>query len=122
MTDAVIQSLTDLSGLTIFPRTSVDAVQGLDDFTSDLETRIPKLLNQSITITNSQWDSTTKMFNAPCGIATSSNNLIIAPAPSSYEVWGDCKIRAISQENGYIKFQCVTIPDGAISVNIMALE
>lgn len=73
----------------------------------------------TISIATSAWSSKSATVN--CSIATASNTLIIAPAPSSHSAWGTGKVRATAQAAGKITFACDTVPTAAVSVNVVAL-
>lgn len=117
---AEIKTLTSADGSTaIYPRTTIEAVYGLENFDEKLEEKIPKVLSETVNIATSAW--TSKTATVSCSIATAINNLIIAPSPSSYAAWGNSKIRATAQAAGEITFTCDTVPIAAVSVNIVAL-
>ena len=63
--------------------------------------------SNSVTITNS--------------LITASNIVIVAPSPESYVEWGACKVRAVTQSNGSLTFECDEVPSAAITANIVVI-
>jgi hypothetical protein len=141
---AEIKTLTNADGSqVVYPRTTIEAVYGMENFPSELENKVPvtRTINgkglgenifltasdvgatsfntATISIATSKWSSNEATISCP--IVTTSNTLIVAPAPSSYGTWGDCKIRATAQAAGTITFTCDEVPTAEVSVNIVAL-
>jgi hypothetical protein len=60
-----------------------------------------------------------KQQNVACGGVLVNSILIVSPDPSSYLTWRACGVRAISQNNGTINFECMTVPTAGITVNVL---
>lgn len=71
------------------------------------------------TIAASGWSSNSATISN--NLITASNTIIIAPAPTSYVTWGECKIRAVTQTAGKITFQCDSAPTTSVTVNLVIL-
>ena len=143
MSQAKIKTLTDDSGAIIYPKTKVEAVYGLENVNNRIDSKVPtdrtingKSLNANITLTatdvgatsftpisvtiaTSAWSSNSATVS--CSAVTATNTLIVAPAPNSYGVWGNSKIRASAQGNKTITFICDSTPAETVNVNIVAL-
>ena len=50
---------------------------------------------------------------------TESNNIIVSPHPDYYSEYTSANIRAVSQSNGSVEFECDTVPSGNVQVNIL---
>ncbi len=50
---------------------------------------------------------------------TESNNIIVSPHPDYYSEYTAANIRAVSQSNGSVEFECDTVPSGNVQVNIL---
>ncbi len=50
---------------------------------------------------------------------TESNNIIVSPHPDYYSEYTAANIRAVSQSNGSVEFECDTVPSGLVEVNIL---
>lgn len=138
MATAEIKTLTSADGSTIvYPRTTAEAVSGIENSFvphsrtingKDLSLDISLTANDvgatsftpvTVSIATSAWSSNTATVS--CSVVTASNTLIVAPAPTSYSAWGNCKIRATAQAAGSITFTCDSVPTDDVSVNIVAL-
>ena len=50
---------------------------------------------------------------------TESNNIIVSPHPDYYSEYTAENIRAVSQSNGNVEFECDTVPSGLVEVSIL---
>jgi len=50
---------------------------------------------------------------------TESNNIIVSPHPDYYSEYTAANIRAVSQSNGSVEFECDTVPSGLVEVSIL---
>lgn len=50
---------------------------------------------------------------------TESNNIIVSPHPDYYSEYTAANIRAVSQSNGNVEFECDTVPSGLVEVSIL---
>ena len=71
----------------------------------------------TVTIATSDWSSNVCTKNVT-GV-TSSNHIIVSPAPASYLAYGEAQIRAVSQGSGTISFACESVPSSSVTVNVM---
>ena len=72
-----------------------------------------------LTIDPSDWDNNTVTKSVA---VTSNNNVIVGPAPDSYDLYGLCKIRCTQQVTGGIVLTCITVPTQVIYVNVLVLN
>lgn len=70
-----------------------------------------------VTIATSDWSSNVCTKNVT-GV-TSSNHIIVSPAPASYLAYGEAQIRATAQGSGTVTFACESTPSASVTVNIM---
>lgn len=71
----------------------------------------------SITIAAGDWAGNT-CTKSVSGV-TASNNIIVAPDPSSYVDYCSAQIRATAQGAGTVTFACTTAPSGSVGVNVL---
>lgn len=50
---------------------------------------------------------------------TKTSNVIVTPAPESYLVWAESLIRAVTQADGSLTFQCEDVPADVVTANIL---
>lgn len=134
MSQAIIKTLVDENEVTIYPRTTVEAVYGLEgigdhvDDTANPHKVTAKQIgamtaNQMVVVLSaSSWNTSTLTTSVSCANVTSSNVIMVSPAPASYTDYGTCKIRAIEQSSKSLKFKCDTIPTVDIPVNVVAIN
>lgn len=88
---------------------------------SDVESELAAKANASsavsVTIAVADWSSNT-CTKAVTGV-TASNNIVVAPSPSSFLAYGEAQIRATAQGNGTVTFTCETVPDTLINVIVL---
>lgn len=70
----------------------------------------------------SSWNTSTKKIILGFTGVTSSNTIIVGPAPTSQDEWSKCQIWCTAQGNGTITLQCKTIPSKKITVNVIILN
>lgn len=69
------------------------------------------------TLAVNSWSSSTQTVSVT-GV-TSSNNVIVAPAPASISDYTTAGIYCSAQGSGTLTFTCDTVPTSAITVNVM---
>lgn len=74
------------------------------------------------TITVNDWNNGTTCTKSGLTGVTSTNNIIINPAPSSYKAFTESVVRATAQGNGSITFTCDSTPTAAITINVLVLN
>lgn len=74
----------------------------------------------SATIQVANWSSYSATISVP-GV-TSSNTVIVSPAPSSLSDWTDNEVKCTGQGSGTLTFTCATTPNSAISVNVVVIS
>lgn len=88
---------------------------------TDLQNALNAKANPSsavaVTIASSDWSSNT-CTKAVTGV-TASNNIIVAPDPSSFTDYADAQIRATAQGSGTVTFACGTVPSGSVTVQVL---
>ena len=53
---------------------------------------------------------------------TASNVVVVAPAPASFKVWGECGVYASAQAEGKLTFTAENKPDAALTVNVLCVN
>lgn len=71
------------------------------------------------TLVVADWSSNTQTVNVT-GV-TSSNNVIVAPAPASQADYTTAGILCTAQGSGTLTFTCTTVPSSAITVNVLII-
>ena len=87
------------------------------DLQDALDAKADKSVAVSVTIAVADWSSQT-CTKSVSGV-TSSNNIVVAPAPASFLTYGSSQIRATAQGSGTVTFACETVPAEAVTVNVM---
>lgn len=72
----------------------------------------------STTISVANWNATTTCTKSVTGV-TSSNGVIVTPAPASISTWTSNGVYCSAQGSGTLTFTCSTTPSSDITVNIM---
>jgi len=74
----------------------------------------------SISIATSDWSnkSTTKSATG----VTSSNTVIVSPAPASMTAWGDAGMKCTAQGTNTLTFTCEELPTATVTVNVVILS
>lgn len=80
---------------------------------------LPSSTSVTITIAVSDWSSKT-CTKSVTGV-TASNNIVVAPSPTSFLAYGEAQIRATAQGSGTVTFACETVPTEAVMVNVLIL-
>lgn len=70
----------------------------------------------TITIAVSDWSNNT-CTKTVSGV-TANNTVIISPAASSFEAYGEAQVRATAQGANQITFTCTDVPSSALTVNV----
>lgn len=78
------------------------------------------LTSLTVTLTVANWSSDTQTVTAT-GV-TASNDVIVAPAPSSMDDYVAAGIVCTAQAANSLTFTCSTVPTNAITVNVMVLS
>ena len=71
------------------------------------------------TLSSSSWSSNTQTVSVS-GV-TSSNTVIVSPAPASISAYGDAGVYCSAQGAGTLTFACSTTPSSSITVNVVIL-
>ena len=74
---------------------------------------------KTASLTVAGWDSSAKTQTVSVAGVTANSNIIVTPAPASYEAWGAAGIRATAQADGTVTFTCDTVPTEAITAQIL---
>ena len=72
----------------------------------------------STTISVANWNATTTCTKSVTGV-TSSNGVIVTPAPASISTWASNGVYCSAQGSGTLTFTCTSTPSADITVNIM---
>lgn len=101
-------SIADVTGL----QSALDNKQAAGSYAAESQAKTASL-------TVDGWDSSALTQTVSVAGVTASNNIIVAPAPASYEAWGAAGIRATAQADGTVTFTCDTVPTEAITAQIL---
>lgn len=74
----------------------------------------------SITIAVADWAGGTSCTKA-VSVAKSNNTILYSPDESSYMEFAQSEVRVSAQASGQLTFVCASVPESAITVNIVAL-
>lgn len=74
----------------------------------------------SITIAVADWAGGTSCTKA-VSVAKSNNTILYSPDESSYTEFAQSEVRVSAQASGQLTFVCASVPESAITVNIVAL-
>lgn len=78
------------------------------------------VLSPPISIAANEWANNSVTKNAT-GVTTS-NTVIVSPAPASFVDYGKSLIYCSAQGNGTLTFECETTPTSTITVNVLILD
>lgn len=76
------------------------------------------ITSTTTTISVANWNATTTCTKSVTGV-TSSNSVIVTPAPASISTWTSNGVYCSAQGSGTLTFTCSTTPSADITVNIM---
>lgn len=78
----------------------------------------------AVTIPTTGWTSVTDGYYKDVTVSSVSatSTVIVAPAPSFFDKWGECKLKATELSTNTIRFECETIPDEALTVNVLIFK
>ena len=90
-------------------------VAGWED-TSTSPTTLPLLVvaNWVLNQQNNKYEQTVN-----CAGVTASNTVFVGPSPVNTEEWGQCGVYCYDQGAGTLSFRCDTVPQNALSVNVI---
>ena len=71
----------------------------------------------SVSIVASAWSGNTATVSVP-GVTTTSN-LVVTPAPASFEAWCEAGVRATTQNAKNLTFTCTDVPATDLTANIL---
>lgn len=94
-----------------------DVAADLAAMSSAIGSKADPSIAVSVTIAVADWSNQT-CTKSVSGV-TASNNIVVAPAPASHIAYGEAQIRATAQGSGTVSFACETVPDVAVTVNIL---
>ena len=116
-----VKTIKDGNSDIIYPQTKTQAIFNNDS--KNLQTILDnKNSTQSTTITllASSWNLNAQIILIN-GV-TDSNHVVVTPAPSDVQNWGDYNIKCSRQGNGWLAFKCDETPENNISVNILIFD
>lgn len=80
----------------------------------------PQHTAQAVTLAAADWENGQQMVSA-AGVTTS-NTVIVSPAPTSTAVYGEMGIYCSAQGAGTLTFSCDTVPTASITVNMAIFD
>ena len=145
--EAAFAMLNDSDVITLLPLGRVTSVNGqTGEVTLSIPTKTSDLTNDSgfitsapvtsvngqtgaVTVGNAQsinlavagWNATTKEMTVIAVGVTVDNVVFVTPDPASFDAWSGSGVRCISQSINQLTFYCDTIPQSALSANIVYL-
>lgn len=76
------------------------------------------ITSTTVSITVANWNATTTCTKSVTGV-TSSNNVIVTPAPASINTWNSNGVYCSAQGSGTLTFTASTTPSADMTVNVM---
>lgn len=99
----------------------ISSITLLDGNTYNLkDKRITSMAQTSTSLTVAGWSSNTQTKTVS-GV-TANSILVISPAPASISAYGASGIYASAQGTNSITFKCETVPESAITANILIIN
>lgn len=89
--------------------------------TAAVNTKQAKHKTGSANVGTSSWNSS-NVASATISGVTSSNSIIVTPAPASYETWVNCGIRCTGQGTNSITLTARSKPSSQITVQVLILD
>lgn len=74
----------------------------------------------TVTLAVASWSNKNQTVTAS-GVTTS-NTIIVTPAPASFLAYGEAQVRCISQATNSLTFQCEDVPTVALTVNVTCIN
>ena len=80
-------------------------------------------LPRTVTLGVAAWTGAEAPFQQTASVegATATNIKIISPAPASVDEYASCGVKATTEGAGTITFACTTVPENALTVNVVIL-
>lgn len=83
-----------------------------------LDGKASKSSGVAVAIAVADWSGGTTCTKSVTGV-TASNNIVVAPDPSSSDKYGEFGVKATAQGSGTVTFSASATPDSAITVNVL---
>lgn len=95
-----------------------NSISSLNTTVGDLSTgKQDKITSTTATLTVAGWSDNTQTVLVS-GLTTA-HKVIVSPAPANHEAYASAGIYCLLQNNGSLTFTCKTVPESALTVNIM---
>ena len=80
-------------------------------------------LPRTVTLGVAAWTGAEAPFQQTVSVegATDTNVKVVSPAPASIDEYASCGVKATTEGVGTITFACTTVPDNALTVNVVIL-
>ena len=80
-------------------------------------------LPRTVTLGVAAWTGAEASFQQTVSVegATATNIKVISPAPASVDEYASCGVKAAAEGAGTITFACITVPENALTVNVVIL-
>ena len=75
----------------------------------------------SVLLLASGWNADTKQQTVSVSDMTASANIIVSAAPDSFMAYAQAGIRGTAQGTGTLTFTCETVPEEAVTANVIIL-
>lgn len=100
---------------------SAAPVTSVNNQTGAVSLTIPTITNTTATLSSSNWNSTSHTQSVTVSGVTTSNTVIVSPAPSDIATWVAGNVRCTSQTTNSLTFTCDTNPTANITANVVIL-
>lgn len=76
---------------------------------------------QTVSLATSGWTSSSGVYTKSVSVSgvTANSIVIVAPAPASRVVYGDCGVQCTGQGSGTLTFTALSTPTSALTVNVV---
>ncbi len=79
-------------------------------------------VTKQVTLAVADWDTTELTQTVSESAITTTNTVVVAPAPASHEKYCAAGVRATEQGDGTLTFICDAIPANALTVNLVIMN
>lgn len=112
----ITETQTNLTGLLKGNGTNVQLAQAGMDYASPA-------LPCTVTLGVADWTGAEAPFQQTVSVegATDTNVKVVSPAPVSIDEYASCGVKATTEGAGTITFACTTVPENALTVNVVIL-
>lgn len=103
------------------PSTYTAPVTSVNGYTGAVSLTIPTITKTTATLSSSNWNSTSHTQSVTVSGVTTSNTVIVSPAPSDISTWVAGGVRCTAQAANSLTFTADSNPTANITVNVVIL-